>query len=90
MRAFFQYLLTVNIFNFIASLILSVAFGLGYFPVLFCTFGLGVGIIVYGFYFKQQYYFYYNLGFTRAKLVRMAFVTNFILSAPFIILLNIL
>jgi len=90
LRAFFQYLLAVNIFNFIASLILSVASGLSYFPIFFCTFGLAIGIFMYGFYFKQQYYFYYNLGFTRAKLIRMVFVTNLILLAPFIVIFSIL
>ena len=90
MRAFFQYLLAVNLFNFLASLILSIAFGFSYFPVFFCTFGLALGIFMYSFYFKQQYYFYYNMGFTRAKLIRMVFITNLILAAPFIILLSIL
>ena len=90
MSAFFQYLLAVDIFNFLTSLILAIAFGFSYFPVFFCTFGLAIGVFMYGFYFRQQYYFYYNLGFTKAKLIRMVFIANLIISVPFIILLTIL
>lgn len=90
MRAFFNYFLTVNLFNIGATLLFCLIVSPYWIPVLFCTFGLAAGLYLYQYYFKNQYYFYHNLGFTKKKLVVMTLSINAIIAiiALIIILLS--
>ena len=90
MRAFWVYYKTVNLFNFIASVLLAFISGIIWFPVLFCTAGLVIGFFAYNFYFKDQYYFYHNLGYTKKKLAVMMLVINTAIAIPLLVLLALL
>lgn len=90
MRAFWVYYKTVNLFNLIASILLAFISGLIWFPILFCTVGLAMGFFAYSFYFKDQYYFYHNLGYTKRKLAVMMLVINAAIAIPILILLAFL
>ncbi|HTE00233.1 MAG TPA: hypothetical protein VK668_13160 [Mucilaginibacter sp.] len=83
MRIVFNYykiLLTVNIpFSFIFGYI----YGVPAFLASFCTFGLLISAFYFELYYKQRYYFYFNRGFTKLKLISYSFVANIILVALF-------
>lgn len=88
MRAFFNYYFTVNLFNLIATVLFTMVASLYWLPILFCTFGLAAGLFAFEFFYKNQYYFYHNLGFTRKKLAVMTFSINAVIALfAFIIIL---
>jgi hypothetical protein len=89
MRVVFNYykiLLSVNIpFSFIFGCLLGVTG----FIVTFCTFGLLISIFFFELYYKPRYYFYYNRGFSKLKLISFCFVINSLLIVFFYIILKI-
>lgn len=87
MMVFWVYYKTVNLFNLIACILLAFISGLIWFPVLFCTVGLAIGFFAYNFYFKDQYYFYHNLGYTKKKLMVMMLVINAVIAIPLLVLI---
>ncbi len=77
MRAFWNYYFTINIVNCCFSLIVALVSAKAiWFPVLFCTMGIAVGTLAFNTFYKAQYYFYHNLGYTRKRLTFMTFVIN--------------
>ncbi|AWH85532.1 hypothetical protein HYN59_10605 [Flavobacterium album] len=77
MKAFWNYYITVNIVNCCFSLLVAL-FSLSavWFPIIFCTIGIAVGIFTFNVFYKAQYYFYHNLGYTRQRLAFMTFGIN--------------
>ncbi len=67
----------------ILCLIISPLAGIVSFP----TYGLVVGLFCYKQFHGHQYYFYYNLGLSRRKLIIYSFVINLNLSLLVMILL---
>jgi hypothetical protein len=68
-KAFLHYYKTITVINLVFSAIMALfTQNIYWFPILFSTFGIGVGILYFNYYFKNQYYFYHNLGYTRKKL----------------------
>ncbi|MBE98959.1 MAG: hypothetical protein CMP77_03155 [Flavobacterium sp.] len=91
LRAFMQYYLAVNAVNISFCFLMLMFTGLLWLPVLFCSIGIAVGIGSYNYFFSNQYYFYYNLGFTRRRLAIAVLACNFfiaLLPALLIYLLN--
>ena len=88
MRAFWNYFFKVNLFNIGISLLFSLVNGVVWFPVMVCTFGLAGGIFAFNYFYKYQYYFYHNLGFTKVKLGIMVFSLNCVISVPLLILVS--
>jgi len=86
MRAFVNYYITVNVVNLIASIIVAIMGGWHWLPLSLCTFGLGMGLLTYNIFYKSQYYFYYNLGYTKKRLAAMVFGCNALLSLPFLLI----
>ncbi|MEL1243002.1 hypothetical protein AAEO56_01900 [Flavobacterium sp. DGU11] len=79
MKAFWNYYITVNVFNccfsFIAAFFSAKAV---WFPILFCSMGIAVGILAFNTFYKAQYYFYHNLGYTRQRMAFMTFAVNLV------------
>lgn len=65
--------------GFISGLIKSV--------LIFGVFGTGLGVLAFSYFQKQQYYMYYNLGFTKRYLILKSWVINFGISIIISILL---
>lgn len=89
MKAFTRYYLIVNTINIMFCLLTAIMGNILWTLFLFCSVGIVIGIIGFNYYYKNEYYFYYNLGYTRGKLARMVFIFNIILTLPFLLLILI-
>jgi len=90
MRAVLQYFITVNAFNLLFCAVLSIISGPAAIPFIFCSGGLLAGLGLYHYYFKNQYYFYYNLGYTRTRLAFILLGVNILIAIPFMILTSVI
>jgi hypothetical protein len=80
MKAFYNYYLTINSISLPASVLIALIAGINWLPIAFCTFGLAIGLVAYNLLFNNQYYFYYNLGFTKTRLALIVLGFNCILA----------
>lgn len=73
-----------SIFPFIAAFsFVCIAFGgLLWAQILFASLGPFIGMIGFKIVYKEQFYFYYNLGITRLKLLGISFLINLLLGIP--------
>jgi len=78
MRTVFNYykiLLSVNIpFSFIFGYI----YVMPAFVITFCTLWLLLSAFYFELYYKHQYYFYFNKGFTKFRLISLSFLANLV------------
>jgi len=89
MKAFFNYYLTINCINLPASILIALIAGANWLPISFCTFGLAMGLLAFNLLFKNQYYFYYNLGFTKTRLALMVFGFNCVIALLLFLIISI-
>jgi hypothetical protein len=89
-KAFVHYFLIINAVNLPASIAIAIVFGISWLPIAFCTFGLLLGLLSYNAFFKNQYYLYYNLGYTKPRLVAMVLACNTFISVPVVLLILLL
>ena len=54
--------------------------------VVFGVFGTGLGILAFGYFQKQQYYMYHNLGFTKRHLITRTYLINGFLAIVLLII----
>ena len=90
MRAFWNYYFTINVVNVLASIIIAIMNGPVWLPLSLCSFGPGIGLLAYYIFYKDQYYFYYNLGYTKKRLALMVFACNAIIALPLLLIYLIL
>ncbi|NQY04828.1 MAG: hypothetical protein HRT68_01165 [Flavobacteriaceae bacterium] len=87
-RTFRKYYLDVNLSNLVFALVLGNLFGFLWGVIAFCTVGALIGYMSFHFLKKNEYYLYYNLGFTKSSLLKRVLVINLILALiPIIILI---
>lgn len=81
-RAYWQFY--KSIFPFITAFsIVCISFGgLIWGLLLFASVGPFIGMLGFQIIYKEQLYFYYNLGITRLKLMGVSFVINLLLGIP--------
>jgi hypothetical protein len=89
MKAFYHYYLTINSISLPASVLIALIAGINWLPIVFCTFGLAMGLVAYNLLFKNQYYFYYNLGFTKTKLAFNVFGLNCIVAVLMFLIIKL-
>jgi hypothetical protein len=89
MRIVFNYYKTIQTINAPFSFIFGFLLGINAFLICFCTFGLFLSVFYFELFYKQQYYFYFNKGFSRHQLIGFSFLGNGILTALFITAKNI-
>jgi len=65
-------------FGMICCIATSVLWGFG----LFCTLGVLFGFFGFQVFKNDQYYFYYNLGITKWKLLKVSFIINLLVGVP--------
>lgn len=86
--AFRKYYFDFNLFNLVFSVISGIYFGLFSGLLIFCSFGMLIGYMGYNFFRKNEYYLYYNLGFTKTYLLKRVFLWNLVLSLPLMVILS--
>jgi hypothetical protein len=79
-KAISKYFLDVNMFNLPFCFIIGMISGIFWSIISFSTLGILFGYIGYQNFKKNQYYAYYNLGFTKAKLLKTVWLFNTIIS----------
>jgi len=89
-RVFWAYYRATTAINLVFSIIMAFfsqkAF---WFPIVFASFGIGVGILFFNYYYKKQYYFYHNLGYTRKRLALNTFLVNLPIAAIIFIVIQL-
>jgi hypothetical protein len=90
MRIVFNYYKTLSSVNIPFSFLLGCLFGIPALVISFCVFGLILSAFYFELFYKQQYYFYYNHGFTKFKLIGFSFVGNILVAFLLLIILKII
>ena len=88
MRILFNYYKTIQEVNAPFSFVFGVLFGINAFLICFCTFGLVLSVFYFELFYNQQYYFYFNKGFSRSQLIGFSFLGNLIVAAVLVIAKN--
>ncbi len=79
-KAISKYFLDINMFNLPFCLIIGMISGIMWSIIFFSTLGILFGYLGYQTFKKNQYYAYYNLGFTKTKLLKTVWLFNTIIS----------
>ncbi|MGZ3750293.1 MAG: hypothetical protein ACXVB0_22175 [Mucilaginibacter sp.] len=85
-----------NYYKILLGVNLPFSFLLGFlyhFPAFvasFCVFGLMLSAFYFELFYKQQYYFYYNQGITKFKLIAFTFAGNILVTFLLFIILKII
>jgi len=80
-KAIRKYFLDINMFNIPFSLIIGLISGILWSVVIFSSFGVLIGYLGFQIFKKNEYYVYYNLGFTKSKLIKKVWFLNLIISS---------
>jgi hypothetical protein len=81
MRIILKYFIDVNLFNIIYSILVGVIFlNPKYIPICFGSCGTFLGFLSYNYFYKNEYFFYFNLGYSKKKLFKIMWILNLIIS----------
>ena len=86
-RAFWKYYRDFNLFNGVFSAISGIYFGLFSGLLIFVSFGMLLGYLGFRYFRQNEYYLYYNLGFSKGYLVKKVWLFNLLFSSPLILIL---
>ena len=84
-KAIGKYFLDINMFNIPFSLVIGVTLSFFWGIITFCSFGILIGYLGFDFFKENEYYCYYNLGFTKRNLIKKVLLLN--ISISFVIFL---
>lgn len=79
-KAIWKYFLDINMFNVPFCLIFGLISGILWSIVIFSSFGILIGYLGFQTFKKNEYYAYYNLGFTKTDLLKKVWLLNMIIS----------
>lgn len=85
-RAFWKYYRDFNLFNLLFSVLSAIYFGLLNGLLIFLSFGMFIGYLGYHNFRKNEYYLYYNLGFSKRFLLKKVWIYNLLIVAPIILI----
>jgi len=85
-RAFFKFYFDSTLYNFAFSVLVFLTVNPLAGIVSLPTYGLAIGLLCYRQFHGHQYYFYYNLGITKQKLIVNSLIINLFI-AMFLLLL---
>ena len=77
--AFWKYYRDFNFYNIIFSLISGL--------IIFLTFGMLIGYLGFNYFRKDEYYLYYNLGWSKKHLLEKVFLMNLIFAGSLLLIL---
>ncbi len=75
-RAVYKYYYDVTRFNLAFSILIGALRGVLSGVIMLGTLGMVIGLLCYQYFQKDQYYFYYNLGLSKPKLITITWVIN--------------
>ncbi len=84
-KAIGKYFLDINMFNIPFSLVIGLTLGVFWSIITFSTFGILIGYLGFYFFKENEYYSYYNLGFTKSILIKKIWLLN--ISISFVVFL---
>ncbi|MDV6166833.1 hypothetical protein R1T16_00245 [Flavobacterium sp. DG1-102-2] len=88
MKTFWHYYIKTTLVNLVASILLAFfSQNIYWLPILFATFGIALGILAFDYYYKHEYYFYHNMGYTRLTLALKTFYINLVIGVPVLTLI---
>ncbi len=88
-RAFFKYYTDLTIYNLAFSLIAGGALQRQSVAIIsFGTFGMLVALFCFQSFQSNQYYFYFNLGLSKSKMISRVWIINLILSLLILLILG--
>ena len=85
-KALLKYYYDVTRYNLAFSILAGVMKGIAAAVFSFGTFGMVIGIICFNQLQKNQYYFYYNMGYTKLRLISITWGLNLIIAALFLLM----
>tara|TARA_R110000868_G_scaffold5558_3_gene33246 strand:+ start:2343 stop:2624 length:282 start_codon:yes stop_codon:yes gene_type:complete len=88
-KAIWKYFLDINTFNAPFSLIFGLIFGIMWSVIIFSSFGILFGYLGFQTFKKNEYYAYYNLGFTKINLIKKVWLMNMAISSLIFLILII-
>lgn len=88
-RLFLKFYRDFNIWNLIFSVISGIYLGAFSGLLVFCSFGMLIGLIGFRYFRNNEYYIYYNLGVTKVSLLKRVWLVNVALSVPVLIVLSL-
>lgn len=88
-KAVWKYYLDINMYNIPFSLIFGFVFGIIWNIIIFSSFGVLIGYLGYQTFKKNEYYTYYNLGFTKVNLIKRVWLINMLISSLILLIFMI-
>jgi hypothetical protein len=86
-QAIIKYYFDLTRYNFAFSVFIGLLTLRPYIGIVtFGTFGMLAGLICYRYFHQNQYYFYYNLGIGKTKLVSFSWLVNIIFMIIFLLI----
>lgn len=79
-KAILKYFLDINMFNIPFCMLFGLLSGIIWSIIGFSTFGILIGYLGYQTFKKNEYYAYYNLGFTKTSLLKRVWFLNTLIS----------
>lgn len=89
-KSIWKYFLDINMFNVPFSLIFGLTFDILWSAIIFSSFGILIGYLGFQTFKKNEYYVYYNLGFTKINLIKKVWLINMAISSLIFLILIIL
>jgi len=80
-----KYYKETTLFNISFSILCGLFTGLMFSFIIFGTIGVWVGLKVYDYFYSNQYYIYYNLGYSKTHLIIITLVLNIFISVVLLI-----
>ncbi|RKS50737.1 hypothetical protein BC962_2511 [Gillisia mitskevichiae] len=85
-RAIWSYYIDINIVNLVFSLFIMFLFNRYWGLFMFCTIGIFVGRFAFWHFKNNEYNLYFNLGFTKLKLLKIVWILNLIVAIPLLLI----
>jgi hypothetical protein len=85
-RALWNFYKDILLYIVVFTVLSKIVFGNSSAVLIFITIGVFVGFMAFYKLKKQEFYFYYNLGYTRWKLFKVVFLINLVLGTPIVII----
>ncbi len=86
-NAFWKFFRDFNFYNLLFSALNAVVFGVISGILVFLSFGMLIGYLGFNYFRKDEYFLYYNLGFSKSFLIRKVWICNLLFAGPLLLIL---